>query len=275
MNEREFAELAAGHALRALSAEDEARYAQALRAHPEWAAVADADAETAAALAEATAPVVPDAGLRAALLAQIAHTPQTVPTSQAAPISQTAPTSQTAPESIVAGGDVDSDAVRQAGGAAERPGRRGGLRMLFALAACLIVLVGLGVGAVALNNQLNRPASVVALEQIEAAPDAEQASVPLDGGGTATVHWSTDLGAAVLIADGLEELSADETYQLWFVRGETPLPAGLFEPDAGEATALLDGEVQPGDVIAVTVEPSGGSPTGLPTGDPLFAIPTA
>jgi anti-sigma-K factor RskA len=30
-----------------------------------------------------------------------------------------------------------------------------------------------------------------------------------------------------------------------------------------------------GDVIAVTVEPAGGSPTGQPTSDPIIAIPTA
>lgn len=243
MNEEEFAELAAGHSLHALSAEDERRYTEALRAHPEWDAVTLADAETVAGLADAVDPVTPDAGVRDALLARIAVTPQG------------------AQEPIPA-----SPATRA---------RRPRLRLLFALAACLAVLVGLGVGAVALNNQINRPAPVVALAEIDAAADAEQASVPLDDGGTATVHWSAELGAAVLVAEGLDALDAEETYQLWFVRGETPLSAGLFETDAGEATALLDGEIHEDDVIAVTVEPSGGSPTGQPTSDPIFAIPTA
>jgi anti-sigma-K factor RskA len=33
--------------------------------------------------------------------------------------------------------------------------------------------------------------------------------------------------------------------------------------------------MEPGDVIAVTVEPQGGSPTGEPTSEPIVAIPTA
>jgi len=33
--------------------------------------------------------------------------------------------------------------------------------------------------------------------------------------------------------------------------------------------------MQAGDVIAVTVEPAGGSPNGLPSTDPIVVIPTA
>jgi anti-sigma-K factor RskA len=38
---------------------------------------------------------------------------------------------------------------------------------------------------------------------------------------------------------------------------------------------LLDGALEAGDVIAVTVEPEGGAPDGQPTSDPIIAIPTA
>jgi anti-sigma-K factor RskA len=38
---------------------------------------------------------------------------------------------------------------------------------------------------------------------------------------------------------------------------------------------LLDGEVEPGDVIAMTIEPQGGSPTGEPSSEPIVVIPTA
>src|SRR5690606_17671970 len=116
---------------------------------------------------------------------------------------------------------------------------------------------------------------VVALEEIEAASDAQQATVELESGAQATAHWSASAGSAVLVTDGLDALDEDQTYQLWLVRGEEALPAGLFETDAGTATALLDGAMHEGDVIAVTVEQAGGSPTGLPTTDPIIAIPTA
>ncbi|MGG1909181.1 anti-sigma factor [Microbacterium sp. NRRL B-14842] len=57
------------------------------------------------------------------------------------------------------------------------------------------------------------------------------------------------------------------------MRGEDPIAAGVFDVDGGEATALLEGEMQAGDAIAVTVEQEGGSPSGLPTTDPVIVIP--
>jgi anti-sigma-K factor RskA len=49
----------------------------------------------------------------------------------------------------------------------------------------------------------------------------------------------------------------------------------VFEPTDGTTTALLEGAMEAGDVIAVTIEPQGGSPTGEPSSDPIVTIPTA
>lgn len=271
MNENEFAELAAGAALHALSADDERRFRAALAAHPEWQAIAQADAGAAGLLAETAATVDPPASIRSALLAQIALTPQgSTPDADEPRAAVPAPESLTR-ESLV----PESPAAEES--AAEVPTRkpRRWGRAIFALAACLAVLVGVGIGAVALNQQLNPPASVVALQEIEAAGDAEQATVELDDGGTATAHWSGSVGKAVLVADGLPSPGEGETYELWFVRGDAPVSAGVFDVDGGDATALLDGDMQAGDAIAVTVEQAGGSPTGQPTSDPVIVIPTA
>jgi len=251
MNENEFAVLAAGHALRALSDADERRYADALLAHPEWAAIAEEDAATAALLADAAAPVEPPSTVRDSLLAQIGQAPQS--DAATGPSTEREPATRARPE----------------------PRQRRWSRGLFALAASVVLIAGLGIGAAVLIPQLTQPASVVALEKIEAASDAQQARVELDSGAQATAHWSGSLGSAVLVTEGLAALDDDETYQLWLVRGEEALPAGLFETDAGAATALVDGTMREGDVIAVTVEQSGGSPTGLPTTEPIIAIPTA
>lgn len=252
MNENEFAELAAGHALHALSDADERRYADALVAHPEWKTLAAYDAETAALLADGAAPAAPPSNIRDALLAQVALTPQAdvEPTAAAEPRAE--PASAPAPS------------------APSRWSRR-----FFALAASVVLIAGLGIGAAVLIPQLAQPASVVALEKIEAAPDAQQQTVELDSGAQATAHWSASVGSAVLVTDGLDAPGVGQTYQLWFVRGEQPLPAGVFDTDDGAATALLDGDMHEGDVIAVTVEQAGGSPTGLPTTAPIIAIPTA
>ena len=189
MTEEEFAELAAGHALHALSGDAEQRFQEELAAHPEWAGLVDDDRETMAHLAQTIAPVAPPPGLREQLLRSI---------------------EADAPEPLT-----------------------------------------------------------------EASPDAQQASVELASGGQATAHWSASRGEAVLVADGLEAPEDGRTYELWFVRGDTPISAGIFAPEDGAATALLEGEMHAGDVIAVTVEVSGGSPDGVPTTDPIIVIPTA
>ncbi len=269
MNEQEFAELAAGAALDALSPDDQQRYHAALAAHPEWQRIVDADADSAGFLAEGVTQAAPSPDIRAALLARIAVTPQngdvvltdSTPDSTPDETADAAPATDSAP--AARGGDDTPKA----------PAHR--LRFLFALAACLALLVGVGAGAVAINTYINRPASVVALEDIQAAGDAQQASVSLESGGTATAHWSASLGKSVLVTDGIPSLAEGETYELWYVRGDTPVSAGVFAADGGEATAVLAGEMHAGDVIAVTVEQDGGSPSGLPTSDPVVVIPTA
>lgn len=255
MNEQEFAELAAGHALHALTAADERRYREALAAHPEWAHIADTDAQTAAALAEMLPPVAPPQALRADLLAQIAQTPQTPDAADVAPPAP--PAAPIAPQ-------PDADVAQPKWG-----------RRLFALAASLVLLVGLGVGTTAVVSQLGRPASVVALDEIRSAPDAADATVQLPGGATATAYWSASLGRSVLVTEELPDLEPGLTYELWYVRGDQPISAGIFDTDGGDATAELDGQMHDGDVIAVTVERAGGSPTGAPTSNPVIVIPTA
>ncbi|MBT2483206.1 MULTISPECIES: anti-sigma factor domain-containing protein [unclassified Microbacterium] len=262
MNEEEFAELAAGAALGALSPDDEQRFRAALFTNPEWRSIAETEAETAALLTDAVASVTPPDNIRASLLAQIATTPQGVE-----PDDRPGPT-------------VDAPGVAHATDASRardepRSAPRRWTRVVFALAACLALLVGVGIGAVALNDQLNRPASVVALEEIQAAGDAAQATVELDGGGSATAHWSASLGTAVLVADDIEAPEDGKTYELWFLRGDAPIAAGVFDVDDGDATAVLDGDMHEGDAIAVTVEQAGGSPNGQPTSDPVLVIPTA
>jgi anti-sigma-K factor RskA len=280
MNEREFAELAAGYSLGSLSVQDEQRYRAALAAHPEWAPIVADDADTAALLAEGVPPVAPPPALRDALLARIAVTPQE-PAADAAPVD--APPPGAAPLATAAASaraDAPS-ALSDEGGqepapqpSAAAPARRP-RRLLFALAACLVLVVGLGAGAAVVIPQLLRPAAVVALDRIENAPDAAQKTVSLPSGGHATAHWSASIGTAVLVSDGLEPLGTARTYELWFVRGDTPVSAGVFAAEPGTTTAQLRGSMQAGDAIAVTVEPAGGSPTGKPTTQPIVVIPTS
>ncbi|MBO3662352.1 anti-sigma factor [Microbacterium stercoris] len=253
MRERDFEELAAGHALNALSPEDERAYRDAVSADATRADLAEADTETAALLADATSPVTPPDRIRAELLARIAATPQ-----------HTASTAESRSPEAAGEGTAPGEPTRRAWGP----------RAWFALAASLVLLGGGGAAAIIATQSLTRPAAVVALDRIESAPDARSAGAEVAGGGDATLHWSVELGAAVLVSRDLPEIAEDRQFELWYVRGDEAIPAGVFDASAETTTALLEEGMRPGDVIAVTVEPHGGSPDGRPSTDPIVAIPT-
>ncbi|MDW4571499.1 anti-sigma factor [Microbacterium sp. M3] len=274
MNEQEFAELAAGYALHALTPQDRAAFDAARAAHPEWEHWIETDAETAAALGYAVADALPPLTMRSSLLSQISAMPQ-LPDLDAAAAAEAAPRERwVEPEPE----EPDAPFVEPAPTTTtiQAVERRNWTRGLLALAASVALLVVLGFGAATVNEYVNRPPEVVALQQIEDAPDSQTATAQLTDGGTATAHWSASVGQAVLVTTGLPALADDQSFEMWFVRDGQAVSAGTFEPRAGgETTALLDGTVQEGDTIAVTVEPVGGAPDGQPTSDPIVAIPTA
>lgn len=251
MNEQQFAELSAASALGALDAEQQQAFDLALTMHPEWRGIAERDLETAAALADYAPEVDPPAELRHHILTRIALAPQT----DAVPIGATP-----APST----------------GAIQTQSRTRWMRSMFALAASFVLLVALGFTAVSINDWVNRPPEVVALQEVQSAPDAQSATAQIEGGGESTVYWADSVGKAVIVSDGLPQIADDQSYELWFVRGdESPIPAGAFAASGQRTeTWILDGEMEPGDTIAITIEPAGGSPTGEPTSDAVVAIAT-
>ncbi|QPE03972.1 anti-sigma factor [Microbacterium schleiferi] len=251
MNEKEFAELSAASALGALDADQQQAFDLALAMHPEWRGIAERDLETAAALADYAPEVEPPDELRHHILTRIALTPQT----DAIPVGA---------EPLPSTGVIQTQS------------RTRWMRSMFALAASLVLLVALGFTAVSLSDSLNRPDAVVALEQVQAAPDAQSAAAEFEsGGGESTVYWSESVGKAVIVSDGLPQIAEDQSFELWFIRDNTPIAAGAYDPSGGDQdTWVLQGAMEPGDTIAITIEPQGGSPDGVPTGDPVVAIPT-
>lgn len=125
---------------------------------------------------------------------------------------------------------------------------------------------------VVLTGVLNAPLEGV--DAVIAADDArtlERADTPV---GPIEIVWSNERGQGVFIGTNLPAVDAGETYALWVIDEAGPAPAGLFTPDAdGHATVLIDGEVESGTTLGLTVEPAGGSPN--PTGEILVAEPLA
>ncbi len=60
-----------------------------------------------------------------------------------------------------------------------------------------------------------------------------------------------------------------KTYQIWVIEEDVPKPSGLFKPRRDSVAAVVEHPLGGGDVIAVTVEPEGGSPK--PTTEPMLA----
>ncbi len=107
------------------------------------------------------------------------------------------------------------------------------------------------------------------IDVVLASDDAVTVSVQADVVSAAEIVY-TGSGEAVFSAQGLSGVSETETYQLWLIGDGGPVSAGLFRPDAdGGALVLIDGDVHPGLVLGLTIEPAGGS--GAPTGDILIA----
>ena len=104
------------------------------------------------------------------------------------------------------------------------------------------------------------------------APDAVTVPVQSEAVPDAALVYSPELARGVFTAAGLPSVDSDQTYQLWLIEGETPIPAGVFVPDAtGDAEVLLDGEVTSDQTLGLTIEPAGGSDS--PTGEILVATP--
>lgn len=149
-------------------------------------------------------------------------------------------------------------------------------RQLAAAAALVLVAGG---GGLALGQVLDEPGPTAARPSITAvvnAPDARGDTTRLRGGGTMTVISSPRLGRAVVISDNLPPLQAEKIYQLWLVNPDGRVrSADVFIDNAQTAAtgAKLVGGVRPGDQIAITREPAGGS--DQPTMAPLAVIRAA
>ncbi|QIM16631.1 anti-sigma factor [Leucobacter insecticola] len=253
MKLQEFRDLSAGHALGALSPEEEQSFKAVLAARPEWRDIADTDAAVAAELGRSLPVVPPRAQLREQILSAIDLD------------------TQTATEADHPSVDPEpSTAVSRPGS----PSRRAWIIGAFALAASVALFSTVMLGSGVLFPPSPEEPAVVALHEVEKSPDAASRTVTIPGGPSVTLHWSNSQGIAVLVAENMAPAAAGEDYELWIVRGDEKKSLGLMKPDDDLRSVFATNAFVAGDVVAVTVEPEGGSPSGLPTTEPVLAITT-
>jgi anti-sigma-K factor RskA len=88
---------------------------------------------------------------------------------------------------------------------------------------------------------------------------------PVSGKGPSAI-WVRPAGKApYLAAPQLPPLQPDRTYELWFLQGNKPVPAGTFLSGAVLTLPALPSGTT---ALAITVEPHGGSPA--PTSSPIM-----
>lgn len=139
---------------------------------------------------------------------------------------------------------------------------------LLAAAAAIVVAAGaVGIGLAV------RPAPAPSVtQQIFAAPDVRTVSGEIPTGGTATVVYSRERDAALLVMNNVAPPSAGTVYQMWLVNGDQMTSAGTMDTAAvaPSTTAVLP-DLHDSSELAFTVEPGTGSPQ--PTGAVFARLP--
>lgn len=124
------------------------------------------------------------------------------------------------------------------------------------VAAAAIIAVGCGVGIAAVIERAGDNSGTVTAQQVLHQPDTRESSVAVTGGGTMAVYQSPALGAAAVALRDMPALPADRAFQLWLVpAGGTPRSVAVIDDPGTVVTA-----VEATDTLAVTIEPTGGSP---------------
>ncbi len=148
--------------------------------------------------------------------------------------------------------------------------RRRAVPVLGAAAAiAAVVALAVSLWATQLSGDLDDSRLALERERQAAAvlADPSARTVSLEAGeGRLVVD---DGGRAVLVLDGLNPAPKGKTYELWIMEGEDASPAGLFRGRDGLDWVRLDGTVDTGDVVAVTLEEAGG--VEVLANDPIVA----
>ena len=140
-----------------------------------------------------------------------------------------------------------------------------------AMAAAIVALAVLQIGT---RHQLQQ--AQTNNQTIASVLSASDARIELSSsavGGTVTAVISPHDGEAVVTASGMPTPTDARVYQLWVISPAGARSVGLLPGSSARAAApVLAGDVQPGDQLAVTIEPAGG--TKQPTTNPIVSIHT-
>jgi anti-sigma factor RsiW len=132
-----------------------------------------------------------------------------------------------------------------------------------AAAVAAVAAIGFGIWAVGLSRELDDAKGELA---VLGDPNA-QVFESANGDANLVV---TPAGKAALVVRQLPAAPKGKDYEIWVFDKGVPQRAGLFERPG---VALLTRPVEPGQMVAVTLEPDGG--LDAPSGSPIFTASSA
>ena len=130
--------------------------------------------------------------------------------------------------------------------------------MSAAAAVAALVAIALGVWSFGLSAELDDRERELAV-----LGDPNARVLPTAGGEADLVVTPT--GEAALVVRRLARAPEGKDYEIWVLEGDVPRRAGLFEEPG---VAMLSRRVEPGEIVAVTLERDGG--VDAPSSAPLF-----
>jgi anti-sigma factor RsiW len=152
------------------------------------------------------------------------------------------------------------------------PRRRRAVPVLAAAAAiAAVIAIGIGLWASSLSSDLDDTRAALERERAAAGilADPRARTIALQGEGEGRLVVWPD-GKAILVMNELNPTPAGKTYQLWIVpHGGAAKSAGLFPGGDGSDVVAVDGVVESGEIVAVTIEKAGG--VDAPTTKPIVA----
>jgi anti-sigma-K factor RskA len=132
-----------------------------------------------------------------------------------------------------------------------------------ALGAAALLVVGLFSWNMFLQDQI---------QDLQSQAPADGRLVSLEGSGAARQARVEVMilhnDRAVLMAEDMPPVPEDKTFQIWVIENDVSKPGGLFATREEWVVTSVDIPLDGADIIAVTVEPEGGSPQ--PTTDPML-----
>jgi len=135
-------------------------------------------------------------------------------------------------------------------------------------AAALVV----GLGALGVGFAMRPPAPQSTAEQVFAATDVHTVSGAIPAGGTATVVFSRDRNAGVLVMNDVPPPKPGTVYQMWLVSDSGMTSAGTMDAKAvAPSTTAVLGDLHHARKLAFTSEPGAGSTQ--PTGQVIAELP--